>query len=43
MSEFYVPGAEHGVRWDDPVFDVEWPLKPTEIAERDRLWANYSG
>jgi dTDP-4-dehydrorhamnose 3,5-epimerase len=43
MSEFYVPGAEHGVRWDDPVFDVEWPLKPTEIAERDRQWADFTG
>ncbi len=24
-----------GVRWDDPHFNITWPLKPTLIAEKD--------
>jgi dTDP-4-dehydrorhamnose 3,5-epimerase len=26
------------VRWNDPAFKIQWPLKPAVIAERD---ANY--
>ena len=26
ISEFYVPSAARGVRWDDPAFGIEWPL-----------------
>lgn len=32
----YSPEAEGGVRWDDPLLAIEWPLKPTDISERDR-------
>jgi dTDP-4-dehydrorhamnose 3,5-epimerase len=44
MSDFYVPGAEDGVRWDDPAFGIELPLgEPAEISERDRSWPEFSG
>jgi dTDP-4-dehydrorhamnose 3,5-epimerase len=36
MSEFYVPEAARGVRWDDPAFGVAWPGPVEVIAERDR-------
>jgi dTDP-4-dehydrorhamnose 3,5-epimerase len=36
MSEFYVPGAARGVRWNDPLFSVEWPAEARVISERDR-------
>jgi dTDP-4-dehydrorhamnose 3,5-epimerase len=32
----YAPEAEGGVRWDDPLLAIDWPLKPTDISERDR-------
>ncbi|MEL7059435.1 MAG: dTDP-4-dehydrorhamnose 3,5-epimerase [Acidobacteriota bacterium] len=35
MSEFYDPDAQHGVRWNDPAFKIEWPLEIAEISERD--------
>ena len=35
-TEFYSPSLEGGVRFDDPVFDIEWPLKPQEVSERDK-------
>jgi dTDP-4-dehydrorhamnose 3,5-epimerase len=35
MSEFYVPDAQRGYRFDDPVFGIRWPLKVTSISEKD--------
>jgi dTDP-4-dehydrorhamnose 3,5-epimerase len=32
----YVPGAEGGLRWDDPALAIAWPLAPTDLSERDR-------
>ena len=44
MSDFYVPGAEDGVRWDDPAFRIELPLgEPAEISERDGSWPDFVG
>ena len=31
----YAPGAEGGVRFDDPVLGVAWPLAVTDLSERD--------
>ena len=35
MSEFYYPEAARGVRWNDPAFDISWPLEVTMIADKD--------
>jgi dTDP-4-dehydrorhamnose 3,5-epimerase len=35
VSAFYAPGCERGVRYDDPVVGIEWPLAVTVINERD--------
>jgi dTDP-4-dehydrorhamnose 3,5-epimerase len=37
-GEFYAPGAEGGLRYDDPRLGVSWPLPVTEISEKDREW-----
>jgi len=39
MSEFYHPECARGVRWDDPVFGIEWPHQPTLINEKDQTWS----
>lgn len=31
----YAPGAEGGVRYDDPTIDIRWPLPATNISPRD--------
>lgn len=41
MSAFYVPEAARGVRYDDPGFDLRWPLEVAAISERDRSWPDY--
>ena len=35
-SEFYVPGVEAGIRYDDPKVNIEWPLEVTMVSERDK-------
>jgi len=35
MSEFYVPEAARGVRWNDPAFSIAWPLEVSVIADKD--------
>jgi dTDP-4-dehydrorhamnose 3,5-epimerase len=37
-DQFYAPGAEVGVRFDDPQLGVVWPLPVRDVAERDRSW-----
>jgi dTDP-4-dehydrorhamnose 3,5-epimerase len=37
-SEFYSPDAASGVRYDDPVIGIRWPLAVTVISEQDRNW-----
>jgi dTDP-4-dehydrorhamnose 3,5-epimerase len=42
MSEFYEPSAARGVRWNDPLLGVQWPLEVTVMSEKDRLYADSS-
>ena len=35
-SEFYAPGAEAAIRYNDPFFHFEWPFEPLVISEKDR-------
>ena len=37
-DQYYSPGLEKGVRFDDPSIAVPWPLPPVDVAERDRNW-----
>jgi dTDP-4-dehydrorhamnose 3,5-epimerase len=42
VSEFYTPGAERGVRWNDPAFGIKWPVaEPAVISDKDRSWPDY--
>lgn len=38
ISQFYMPHASTGVRYNDPVFSINWPLMPTAMSERDKTW-----
>ncbi|HEX4160614.1 MAG TPA: dTDP-4-dehydrorhamnose 3,5-epimerase [Rhizomicrobium sp.] len=37
----YAPGLERGVRWNDPRFAIEWPIKPLEISAKDGGWPDF--
>ncbi|WP_071189452.1 dTDP-4-dehydrorhamnose 3,5-epimerase [Trichormus sp. NMC-1] len=38
VGEFYTPGYERGLRYDDPILEISWPLSATEMSEKDRNW-----
>lgn len=35
VSEFYSPEYEVGFKWNDPFFDIKWPLLPSFVSEKD--------
>ncbi len=35
-SEFYLPEAEGGLRYDDPELDIQWMAEAKNISERDQ-------
>jgi dTDP-4-dehydrorhamnose 3,5-epimerase len=41
-SEYYKPEAESGLRYDDPKISIKWPLKITQVSDRDQKheWLN---
>ena len=38
LSEFYLPGAERGLRFDDPDLGIRWPLPVGAVSVRDAAW-----
>lgn len=38
VGEFYTPDTEGGLRYDDPLLDLTWPLPVTEMSEKDASW-----
>jgi dTDP-4-dehydrorhamnose 3,5-epimerase len=42
-SCFYTPGAERGIRWNDPAFNIEWPIREAIVSEKDAKWADFKG
>lgn len=38
VSTPYTPGAERGLRWDDPALGIEWPIPVEHISAKDASW-----
>lgn len=42
VSQFHAPGFERVIRWDDPAFDIKWPIAGERIiSEKDRKWPDF--
>lgn len=41
MGEFYHPECSTGVRWDDPVFGIAWPVADPVVSYRDRNYPRF--
>lgn len=39
VSEYYHQESARGVRWDDPLFGIDWPREISVVSERDRSHA----
>jgi dTDP-4-dehydrorhamnose 3,5-epimerase len=42
VGEFHTPGAERGVRHDDPGLGIEWPAAIEVISAKDAAWPDYA-
>jgi dTDP-4-dehydrorhamnose 3,5-epimerase len=42
VSEFYAPGQERGLRYDDPALGIQWPLDVTVVSDKDRAWPPFA-
>ena len=38
VGEFYAPGLEGGLRYDDPELGLTWPLPAEEVSPKDLAW-----
>ena len=38
VSEFYTPNSELGIHWNDPAFNITWPIEEKIITEKDNSW-----
>lgn len=43
VSQYYSPGRERGLRWNDPAVGVAWPLAPLVISDKDRNHPDFTG
>lgn len=41
ISQPQVPQAARGIRWNDPHFNITWPVAPEVISERDRTYIDF--
>ena len=42
MSKKYIAEQDRGIRYDDPLFSLKWPLALANISMRDRSFPNFS-
>ena len=42
MSTAYEAEAATGVRWNDPAFQIDWPLTDPIVNDRDQSFPDYA-
>ncbi len=42
VSNFYAPGRERGIRWNDPTFGIEWPSDSPVMSDKDQAYPDFS-
>ncbi|MEW6053648.1 MAG: dTDP-4-dehydrorhamnose 3,5-epimerase [Nitrospirota bacterium] len=41
MSEFYMPDYARGIRWNDPAFNIKWPIAIAAMSEKDMQYPDF--
>jgi len=40
VSARYAPESEAGVRWDDPLVNIDWPIRDSvQLSDKDGQWS----
>jgi dTDP-4-dehydrorhamnose 3,5-epimerase len=42
VSTPYVPDLERGIRWNDPLFGIEWPIPDPLVSQKDAGYPDYA-
>ncbi len=42
VTQFYTPGAEAGIRYDDPQFNINWPVPVEIVTDKDRSHPDFN-
>lgn len=42
VSQPYTPDKVFGIRWDDPYFKIDWPIKGATVSAVDKKWPLYN-
>jgi dTDP-4-dehydrorhamnose 3,5-epimerase len=37
-TEYYTPGNEGGLNFKDPILNIQWPLEPTNLSDKDQKY-----
>ena len=43
ISAVYAVEKESGLCFDDPMLDIDWPMQPTVVSDKDRSWGLLEG
>jgi dTDP-4-dehydrorhamnose 3,5-epimerase len=38
VSDYFHPEAAYSARYDDPAFNIQWPIEPKVISQKDLSW-----
>ena len=41
VSNFYTPGKERGIRWNDPSFNIDWGVDNQILSEKDSVLPDF--
>lgn len=42
VGEYYTPGYEDGLRYDDPELGINWPIPVAVVSEKDQSWTPFA-
>lgn len=42
VSSLYAPQQERGIRYNDPAFNIAWPVQPAEVSDKDASWPDFN-
>lgn len=43
VSAVYAPDHESGIRFDDKMLDIDWPINPAVLSDKDLAWGQLDG
>ena len=41
VTQYYAPDFESGIRYNDPFFKIDWPIKKAIVSEKDGNWPDF--